>query len=372
MTIELPGPKNGWAIPWDSLEAFPWVLPMRETPQDPIHHQEGDVWTHTRMVIEALVGMDSWRLLPPQHRDVLFWAAVLHDVAKPFTTTYEGDRIHSKGHTTKGAIEARRILWKMGYPFKQREAVCGLVHNHQKPYFILEGDSTRKVIEISCQCRCDHLALLAEADVRGRTCDDLSTSLESIAYFRMLAEDQGCLSQPFPFASSHSRFVYFRTPGRDPSYEAHDDTRCEVLVMSGLPGAGKDTWIAQNYGGWPVISLDDLREEMDIDPGDRRAQGKVAQEAIERLKKHLRARENCIWNATNLSRDLRSKVLSVLADYHARIFIVYVEAPYEKLMEQNRDRASAVPEAVIEKLTRRWQVPDLTEAHSVIPVTGEP
>jgi predicted kinase len=33
-----------------------------------------------------------------------------------------------------------------------------------------------------------------------------------------------------------------------------------------LPGSGKDTWLATNAGDAPVISLDDLRAELDIDP----------------------------------------------------------------------------------------------------------
>jgi predicted kinase len=40
-----------------------------------------------------------------------------------------------------------------------------------------------------------------------------------------------------------------------------------------LPGSGKDTWLATNAGDAPVISLDDLRPELDINPAD--AQGPV-------------------------------------------------------------------------------------------------
>ncbi|MBL7818393.1 MAG: hypothetical protein JNL70_25505 [Saprospiraceae bacterium] len=36
---------------WQAIEAFDWVEPMKKCPQDSIYHAEGDVWTHTRMVI---------------------------------------------------------------------------------------------------------------------------------------------------------------------------------------------------------------------------------------------------------------------------------------------------------------------------------
>jgi putative nucleotidyltransferase with HDIG domain len=62
-----------------------------------------------------------------------------------------------------------------------------------------------------------------------------------------------------PFASDHARFSYFTHADRDPAYAAHDDTHSRVVVLSGLPGAGKDRWIATHHGGRPTISLDDLR-----------------------------------------------------------------------------------------------------------------
>ena len=371
MIPELPGPKNDWAIPWEWLEAEPWAVRMVDTPQDPKWHAEGDVWAHTRMVIEALVGFEDWRLLPPLRRNILFWAAVLHDVAKPFCTTHEEDGIHSPGHSGKGAIEARRILWEMGFPFWQREWVCGLIGNHQKPYFILDGDTTRKIITISYQCRCDDLGLLALADVHGRISSPEfhQEGLDDVALFLQAAEDEGCLTSPYNFPTAHARFQFFRKPGRNPLAPGHDTTRCTVTVMSGLPGSGKSTWIENYAQGFPVISLDAIREEMGIQPTDKKGQGRVAQEAKERLKVQLRLGNDCVWDGTNLSRDMRGKVLSILADYDARVRIVYVEVSHSTLFAQNRNRDDFVPEAVIEKLTRRWQVPDLTEAHEVVHVT---
>jgi len=370
---EMPGPKNNWVIDWYALEQFPFARDLEQTPQDPRWHAEGDVWAHTCMVLKALVEMEEWRMLPPHHREDLFWAALLHDIAKPFCTKTDEDGIHSPGHAGKGAIEARRILWEMGYPFHRREAVCGLIQEHIKPFFILEGDETRKVIAISQHCRCDHLALLALADTRGRTCAAEFTrdGEDLVGLFLMVAESHGCLSRPYPFTSNHSRFLYFRLPDRNHLYEAFDDTRCTVVVMSGLPGAGKDTWIKNHFPDLPMISLDDIRREQKIKPGDKKAQGRVAQEAQEMLKVHLRAGQDCVWNATNLSRDVRGKVLSILADYNARVRIAHIEAPYNTLRRQNLTRENSVPLAVIEKLTRRWQMPDLTEAHTVTYVTGE-
>ena len=76
-----------WRVDWTAIDAaFPWVQGMRGCPQDPLYHGEGDVWVHTRMVCEALSELPTFRQSPPEERQLLFTAALLHDVAKPSCT----------------------------------------------------------------------------------------------------------------------------------------------------------------------------------------------------------------------------------------------------------------------------------------------
>ena len=44
----------------------------------------------------------------------------------------------------------------------------------------------------------------------------------------------------------------------------YDDTWGEVILMCGLPGTGKDTWIRENCPDLPVVSLDEIRKEMKL------------------------------------------------------------------------------------------------------------
>ncbi len=356
-----------WEVDWQALDgAYPWIRNLAGCPQDPVHHAEGDVWIHTRMVCEALAALTAWRELPEDERKVLFAAALLHDVAKPDCTRTDPDgRIHSRGHSRRGSIMARRILWRLGAPFGPREQVTALVRHHQVPYHLIDRpDPERLATEVSQTARCDHLALLAEADVRGRVCRDQGRLLDSVALFAACCAEQNCLAAPRPFLSDHARFLYFRSDGRHPDAPAHEDFRAEVVLMSGLPGAGKDHWVRENLPGWPVISLDGLREEMDVDPTER--QGAVLSRARDLAREHLRRGESFVWNATNLSRQVRGDCIRLFAAYNARVRIVYVEVPEERLGEQNRQRAGRVPQAVIERLLDRWEVPDRTEAHTVV------
>jgi predicted kinase len=360
-----PTPPD-FRVDWDEYDAnYPWIRALRGCPQDPIHHAEGDVWIHTRMVCTELAALPAWRELAPEDRRVLFTAALLHDVAKPECTRTDADgRITSRGHSRRGSIFARRVLWQDAVPFVLRERVAGLIRWHQAPYFLIERpDARRLAIEISQTTRCDHLAFLAEADVRGRICADRQRLLDNVALFAEHCRDEGCLSEARRFASEHARFLYFQQPERHPDAPAHADFRAEVVLLSGLPGAGKDHHIREHFADWEVIALDEVRAELDVEPTD--GQGEVIDHARRLAREHLRAGRSFVWNATNLSRQLRGGLVRLFAGYGARIRIVYLEVPEATLRCQNRARTAVVPEKVIARLLDRWEIPDSTEAHSV-------
>jgi predicted kinase len=355
-----------WRVDWPALhDAYAWVRALAGCPQDPTHHAEGDVWVHTRMVCEALAASPDWRELPADERAVVFAAALLHDAAKPECTRREPDgRITSRGHSRRGSIMGRALLWRQAVPFAVREAITALVRYHQVPYFLIDRDDAQRLcIEASQTARCDHLALLAEADVRGRVCKDQQRLLDNVALFREYCHEQGCLTSPRAFASAHARFLYFRHPERHPDAPAHEDFRADVILMSGLPGSGKDHHIRTHLPDWPVISLDAVRADLDVEPSE--TQGAVVNRARDLAREYLRQRASFVWNATNLSRQLRRGVVALFADYQARVTIRYVEVPEAVLFPQNRQRPAAVPQEVMERMIDRWETPDRTEAHEV-------
>lgn len=359
-----PQPPD-WRVDWDAYDAaYPWVRNLRGCPQDPVRHAEGDVWTHVRMVCEAMAGLDAWRNLAELDRKIVFTSALLHDVAKPACLRTEADgRVSARGHSWRGAIMARRILWRMNVPFRFREQVTALVRHHLVPLYMAEReDPKRLAVEVSQTARCDHLALLSEADARGRICPDPQKLLDNIARFADLAREYQCLESAFVFGSDHARFLFFHQPNR---YVENPpaDFGCEVVLMSGLPASGKDYWIQHHLKGWPVISIDQLRQEMGLAPNE--PQGAVLNKARDLAREYLRNKQSFCWNATNLSRQVRNECVRLYGEFGARVRIVYREVSSDRLYYQNRQRRNRVPVSVIERLLDKWETPDRTEAHQV-------
>ena len=259
------------------LEAFPALEFAKTTPQG-AYHLEGDVWVHTKLVVEALLALPDYQAAPRASQETVFLAALLHDIAKYSTTVIDPDTgsISQPGHSRKGSIDARIALWDADVPFEVREAVCRLISVHQVPFFALEGSRKGKtpefiVRQLSWQLDIPLLAMLAEADMRGRICPDQQKVLDSIELFREMAREEDCYGQPRAFADAHTRVSYFRGADVHPDYSLFQEAGSQVTVMCGLPASGKNTWVEKNRKGLPVVSFDDAREELGLKHG--RAEG---------------------------------------------------------------------------------------------------
>jgi putative nucleotidyltransferase with HDIG domain len=356
---------------------YPWLEPLGTCPQDPVFHAEGDVLTHLGMVLDELAALPAFRELSELDRHIVFAGTLLHDISKPeCTRTEEDGRIRSPGHAVKGVYKARRILTDdeafapLGTPFEIREQILALVRWHGLPANYLEKpDPLRAVSLTSMTTRMDLLTILAEADHRGRIVKKEDDTRTRVALFPDFCEECEAWTGPRAFANDHSRFHYFRTPGEHPTLHLFDDSKCEVVVLSGLPGSGKDTWVRANAGEREVISLDDIRRELEVEPGDD--QSAVVAAAYDRAKVLLRAGEPFVWNATNVSRILRGKVIDLCAAYKARVRVVYLEPPVPLIRARNTGRVKRVPERVWERLFDKLDVPTLAECHELEYAVGD-
>jgi len=147
---------------------------MEDTPQDPQWHPEGDVWIHTKMVTdratEITQGMD------PEMQEVVRYAALMHDIAKPTMTTHHDDgHIRSRGHEEGGGV-------LIGQMFRQQfdvskdlvEKVAKITTDHIKPqiFFIdrhkLTDSAIRRLAGRLHPATIEELVHTAHADHTGR------------------------------------------------------------------------------------------------------------------------------------------------------------------------------------------------------------
>ena len=366
-TYEIDNPIN-----WEELEArFAWLREMRDVPQDPIWHAEGDVLTHTKMVVEALLNLPEFKILSEQDKHIMFAAALLHDVEKRSTTVMEliggKERIVSPKHALRGEFTTRELLYKeIPTPFHIREKIAKIVRLHGLPLWAISKEDPRKsVIEASLAVNTEHLAMFAKADILGRICEDAEECFLKINLFKELCLENNCWGKPFEFKSDYGRFLFLTRDEMSPNYEPFEDLKFEVTILSALPGTGKDSYIKKHLD-MPVLSLDDIRRQHKIDPRDRKANGRVIQLAKEQAKVWMRKRESFVFNATNITRDMRGKWISLFLEYGARIKIVYLEVPYKQLLSQNHNRDYKVPVLAIDKMIRRLEIPNFREGHEVV------
>lgn len=353
-------------------ETQSWCQAMADCAQDAEWHSEGDVWTHTKMVLGQLLELDEWPSLTSHEQAVLICTALFHDVAKPLTTEVDPEtgRVRSPKHAVKGEHVARAVLRDFGCDLTTREEIARLVRYHGRPAFLLEREEpTHEVVRLSWLVNNRLLYLFALADTRGRDTDSMTRPEENLHFWKLMAEEAGCLDQPYPFATDHARFTFFRQQEPNLHYVPHEDFSCTVTLMAGLPGSGKDTWLSRNRADLPIVSLDDIRGELGVDPTDN--QGRVAQEAQERCREFLRSGTSFAFNATNTMRQTRGRWLDLFANYNARIEIVYLEPAVDTLFRQNKARSKSVPKPVIRKLAEKCEPPTWIECHSLVISDGD-
>jgi putative nucleotidyltransferase with HDIG domain len=349
----------------------PWARPMAECGQDAQWHAEGDVWTHTKMVCREVEGLEEWKSLDRGSQLKLLFTALFHDSGKPATTVMDPDtgRTRSPKHASVGAEIARRALRELKCDYATREDIVALVRLHGRPPYLLEKEHPeREVIGASWHTSNRLLYLFALADTRGRTSKEMTRPEENLHLWKLVAEENVCFENPYKFQNDQARFLFFREQLPNLFYTPHEEYRCTVTLMSGLPGAGKDTWLARHQPALPVVSLDAVRETLDVDATDN--QGEVIQTAREQCREHLRAKRDFAFNATNVTRQTRKRWVDLFADYGARVEVVYLEPGFETIWQQNKKRARAVPEGVLQRLSEKLEPPTITEAHGLTVVAG--
>jgi len=104
-------------------EVLPEIARMKGVAQPAQYHPEGDVWTHTLMLLEQL---------EPGCSMTLAWGALLHDVGKPPTFRIAPDRIRFDGHVEVGVAMGAEICRRFRFSNDETRQILALVENHMR------------------------------------------------------------------------------------------------------------------------------------------------------------------------------------------------------------------------------------------------
>ena len=107
-------------IEWSGIEnaLSSFVIPMSRMEQNSEFHAEGDVWTHTKMVCETLVKLNSFRDLSETRQQAVFLAALLHDC---------DDYKLFGNECAEKLINSRRIMTDAKIGKKIQQKVCDII-----------------------------------------------------------------------------------------------------------------------------------------------------------------------------------------------------------------------------------------------------
>lgn len=161
-------------------ELFPELIPMIGCTQDSIYHAEGDVWTHTLLVLKHTPNTLLLQL-----------AALLHDIGKPPTRSEHGERIKFLGHEKISASMASEFLKKRKFSANLTEDTVKLVRLH------LRGSDCSKWSGMKAARRfvrdtaplTEELVQLIEADSSASLSKDGTPRLDHITLLRKLVEE---------------------------------------------------------------------------------------------------------------------------------------------------------------------------------------
>lgn len=101
---------------------LPEVVQLKGCQQPPEFHPEGDVFVHTKLLLENLKSGAS-----PE----LAMATLLHDIGKPQTQTFE-DRIRFNGHDKVGTEMAESITRRLRFSNAQSEKITSMIRRHMQ------------------------------------------------------------------------------------------------------------------------------------------------------------------------------------------------------------------------------------------------
>ncbi len=179
LLLKAPKPSLGFELMRELgiLERyFPELYALIAVPQSPKWHPEGDVWVHTMMCVDEMIG-----LLEEDERYNLkmMFSILCHDLGKAVSTSVDEEgNIRSIGHEFTGLVLTKSFMSRLTQEHGFIETLLPLVEHHLKPSQFYAGNAKAPAIRrLATKVNIEELVIVSKADFLGRTTKEALTGV---------------------------------------------------------------------------------------------------------------------------------------------------------------------------------------------------
>jgi len=325
------------------------------------YHEEGSVWLHTEMVIEALEDKDDL--------DVLV-AALLHDIGKVYVRDVKDGKVRFFGHAGVSTFHAIDIVEDIkqnleGFSGIDVAQILNMINIHDIFFINKTGlsakDLANKLSGYGSHFVCK-LIKLASADNLGRICKNRVDELDFNEYSQEVL-DRVLMSDLIKKYN-------------DSDYRKFKEN--VAILAVGLPYSGKSTWIQKmhNSSDYVVISRDDIIMSLANGESYNKAWSKVDQQKVNRLldlnlRSAVNYNKNLIVDMTNMSPKSRRGRLSIINSSYAKHAWVFYIGMNELKRRMNVREDKVISEDVIFGMMKQFTIPMFDEFDSISFIYGD-